>query len=326
MPAAASATRRWGRGCCRWTTSSEAHGRSPPSSTSSIANASASNSRRVEEATRVAEAEIGGGEGPPVLVLASAAWHAGIVGLVAARLRERFERPAFAIALGPDGGGTGSGRSVPGGRSRPRRDRRGGAGAVGPGRGACDGGRRNAEARRLGPFRAHLVECSATVVRGPRRQRRSENRCGASPRAARHPISSPSRARRAVRRRQSQSGVRLSGASGEIPRDRRRRAGTSGSPLPRRMARASRPSPSVRPPPRLAKRCSVPVTTPVDSPGGNAHAGPLPGPGRGAVPRPRCRLAAGVVSRATPPQLPLAYRFAKAKVALAINGMRPQGP
>lgn len=68
----------------------------------------------VEEATRVAEAEIGGGEGPPVLILASANWHAGVVGLVAARLRERFDRPAFAIALGPDGGGTGSGRSIPG--------------------------------------------------------------------------------------------------------------------------------------------------------------------------------------------------------------------
>lgn len=68
----------------------------------------------VEEATRVAEAEIGSGDGPPVLVLASASWHAGIVGLIAGRLRERFDRPAFAIALGPDGSGTGSGRSVPG--------------------------------------------------------------------------------------------------------------------------------------------------------------------------------------------------------------------
>ena len=68
----------------------------------------------VEEAIRVAEAEIGSGEGPPVLVLASASWHAGVVGLVAARLRERFDRPVFAIALGPDGGGTGSGRSMPG--------------------------------------------------------------------------------------------------------------------------------------------------------------------------------------------------------------------
>jgi len=68
----------------------------------------------VEEATAVAEAEIGGGEGPPVLVLASANWHPGVVGLVAARLKERFERPAFAIALHPDGTGTGSGRSMPG--------------------------------------------------------------------------------------------------------------------------------------------------------------------------------------------------------------------
>ncbi len=68
----------------------------------------------VEEAVRAAEAEIAGGEGPPVLVLASADWHPGVVGLVAARLRERFERPAFAIALGADGGGTGSGRSMAG--------------------------------------------------------------------------------------------------------------------------------------------------------------------------------------------------------------------
>ncbi|MBE7731500.1 single-stranded-DNA-specific exonuclease RecJ [Devosia faecipullorum] len=68
----------------------------------------------VEEACAAAEAEIGTGEGPPVLVLASANWHPGVVGLVAARLRERFERPSFAIALNPDGTGTGSGRSMPG--------------------------------------------------------------------------------------------------------------------------------------------------------------------------------------------------------------------
>jgi single-stranded-DNA-specific exonuclease len=37
-----------------------------------------------------------------------------VVGLVAARLRERFGRPAFAIALEPGGIGTGSGRSIPG--------------------------------------------------------------------------------------------------------------------------------------------------------------------------------------------------------------------
>lgn len=68
----------------------------------------------VEQAYAAADAEIGKGEGPPILVLASGDWHPGVVGLVAARLRERYDRPAFAIAIGVDGGGTGSGRSVPG--------------------------------------------------------------------------------------------------------------------------------------------------------------------------------------------------------------------
>ena len=49
-----------------------------------------------------------------VLLVGSADWHPGVVGLVAARLKERFRRPAFAIAWGADGSGTGSGRSVPG--------------------------------------------------------------------------------------------------------------------------------------------------------------------------------------------------------------------
>ena len=68
----------------------------------------------LQEAIAVAELEVGSGEGPPVLVLASANWHPGVAGLIAARLRERFERPSFAIALGADGTGTGSGRSMPG--------------------------------------------------------------------------------------------------------------------------------------------------------------------------------------------------------------------
>ncbi len=52
--------------------------------------------------------------GAPVLVLASPHWHPGVVGLVASRLKERFARPSFAIALDPSGRGTGSGRSIPG--------------------------------------------------------------------------------------------------------------------------------------------------------------------------------------------------------------------
>ncbi len=53
-------------------------------------------------------------EGGPVAVVASPDWHPGIVGLVASRLKERFQRPVFALAMGPDGVATGSARSVPG--------------------------------------------------------------------------------------------------------------------------------------------------------------------------------------------------------------------
>ncbi len=49
-----------------------------------------------------------------VIVTASEGRHPGVVGLVAARLSEKFSRPAFAVALEPGGIGTGSGRSIAG--------------------------------------------------------------------------------------------------------------------------------------------------------------------------------------------------------------------
>jgi single-stranded-DNA-specific exonuclease len=50
----------------------------------------------------------------PVLVFAAAeGWHPGVIGIVAARLKERYERPACVVAIA-DGIGKGSGRSVPG--------------------------------------------------------------------------------------------------------------------------------------------------------------------------------------------------------------------
>jgi single-stranded-DNA-specific exonuclease len=76
--------------------------------------------RQVIELAAVAEAEaeamaaLGIEEKGAVLVTASPRWHPGVVGLVAARLKERFGRPAFAIALGPGEVGTGSGRSIAG--------------------------------------------------------------------------------------------------------------------------------------------------------------------------------------------------------------------
>jgi single-stranded-DNA-specific exonuclease len=73
----------------------------------------------IEQATLAqAEAEamaaLGLEEHGAVVVTAAEGWHPGVVGLVAARLKERYGRPAFAIALEPGGIGTGSGRSIAG--------------------------------------------------------------------------------------------------------------------------------------------------------------------------------------------------------------------
>jgi single-stranded-DNA-specific exonuclease len=74
--------------------------------------------RRVIEQAAEAQAEaeamaaLGFEDKGAVIVTASQGWHPGVVGLVASRLKEKFSRPAFAIALEPGGIGTGSGRSI----------------------------------------------------------------------------------------------------------------------------------------------------------------------------------------------------------------------
>jgi single-stranded-DNA-specific exonuclease len=116
------------------------------------------------EATAAAEAEIGGGEGPPVLVLASANWHPGIIGIMAGRIRERFDRPAFVFALQPDGTGVGSGRSMPGvdlghaviGAVESGLISRGGGHAMAAGATLKPG--------QLGAFRAHLTQVLGSAV------------------------------------------------------------------------------------------------------------------------------------------------------------------
>jgi len=49
----------------------------------------------------------------PVIVVAGDGWHPGVIGIVAGRLRERFDRPSCVVAM-EDGVGKGSGRSVRG--------------------------------------------------------------------------------------------------------------------------------------------------------------------------------------------------------------------
>jgi single-stranded-DNA-specific exonuclease len=50
----------------------------------------------------------------PALVVAGEGWHPGVIGIVASRLVERHNRPAIVISLDGEGGGRGSGRSIPG--------------------------------------------------------------------------------------------------------------------------------------------------------------------------------------------------------------------
>jgi len=67
--------------------------------------------RILEQATEDALARVRAGERG--LVLARDGWHAGVVGIVASRIAERFHRPAVLVALS-EGEGKGSGRSVEG--------------------------------------------------------------------------------------------------------------------------------------------------------------------------------------------------------------------
>jgi single-stranded-DNA-specific exonuclease len=52
--------------------------------------------------------------GAAVVTVMSPAWHQGVIGIVAGRLKERFGKPAIVIAECEDGSGKGSGRSISG--------------------------------------------------------------------------------------------------------------------------------------------------------------------------------------------------------------------
>jgi single-stranded-DNA-specific exonuclease len=124
----------------------------------------------VAQAEAEAMAALGAEEKGAVVVTAADGWHPGVVGLVAARLRERFGRPAFAIALEPGGFGTGSGRSITGvdlGRAVRQ--------AVSTGLLVKGGGHAMAAGvtlrrDRLNAFRAYLEDALAAAVEAARRE------------------------------------------------------------------------------------------------------------------------------------------------------------
>jgi single-stranded-DNA-specific exonuclease len=184
----------------------------------------------------------------------SGGWHQGVIGIVAGRLKERFGRPAIVIAECEDGTGKGSGRSISG--SRPRR-----GGARGQGQRAadrrrrpCDGGRADAAAGGLEPFREFINERLAADVE----KRAATGRCCSTP------CSRPAGRRRACATRSTRRALwrRLAGPA------RRRRAGAAAQdrhrrrrPCPRHRLRRRRQELQVdrlpqRRRPSSARRCS----------------------------------------------------------------------
>ena len=67
-----------------------------------------------QQAEEMALAKLAKNPGLTVLVLASEGWHEGVIGIVAGRIKDRFNRPSIVISLDEAGTGKGSGRSVKG--------------------------------------------------------------------------------------------------------------------------------------------------------------------------------------------------------------------
>ncbi len=76
----------------------------------------ANSDRRAEQARVLDEALALLERRPPgaAVVVGGRGWAHGVVGIVAANLAERYQRPAFVVAIDPDGEGRGSARSVAG--------------------------------------------------------------------------------------------------------------------------------------------------------------------------------------------------------------------
>jgi len=71
--------------------------------------------RAIEAAVCEAAEALAGAQGNrAVAIVAAPGWHPGVIGIVAGRLKEKLHRPCIVVALGEDGIGKGSGRSISG--------------------------------------------------------------------------------------------------------------------------------------------------------------------------------------------------------------------
>jgi len=122
------------------------------------------------EAEAEAMAALGVEEKGAVVVTAGHGWHPGVVGLVAARLKEHYGRPAFAIALEPGGIGTGSGRSIQGVDLGAAVRHAVAAGLLLKGGGHAMAAGITISPDKLAPFRAYLEETLHGAVETARRE------------------------------------------------------------------------------------------------------------------------------------------------------------
>jgi single-stranded-DNA-specific exonuclease len=120
----------------------------------------------LEAAIAQAEAQIA--EGRAVLLTAGEGWHPGVVGIVAGRLRERFNRPACVAGIG-EGLAKGSGRSVPGLDLGAAVLAARQAGLLRAGGGHVMAAGFTAEAKHLAAFHDHLEERLSAARRLPER-------------------------------------------------------------------------------------------------------------------------------------------------------------
>lgn len=86
----------------------------------SVELSKANSERRKTEQQVLQAAEVAWRELPdklreaPAIVVAGRGWHPGVIGIVASRLVEKHHKPTIIVALDDEGGGRGSGRSIPG--------------------------------------------------------------------------------------------------------------------------------------------------------------------------------------------------------------------
>jgi single-stranded-DNA-specific exonuclease len=121
------------------------------------------------QAEAEALASLGLEEKGAVIVTAGSGWHPGVVGLVAARLREKFGRPAFAVALDVNRIGTGSGRSMAGVDIGQAVRRAVAEGLLVKGGGHAMAAGVTLKEERLSSFRAFLEEALGPAVAAARR-------------------------------------------------------------------------------------------------------------------------------------------------------------